>query len=158
MDLYFLRHGVAVSRDEWEGPDSERPLTEEGKEGVARVAAFLAKRGAALDVIISSPYVRAKETADMVGRRLDLVEKVVCDDRLTPGFDRIKLIRLLKNYPQAGGVMLVGHEPDFTSVLEQVVGARAVLKKGGMAYVQTADASLRKATLGWLVQPALLEA
>jgi phosphohistidine phosphatase len=158
MELYFLRHGIAVPRGEWEGPDSERPLTEEGKEGVERVAAFLAKRGLALDVIVCSPYIRAKETADLVAKHLDLTDRVVYDDRLTPGFDRIKLARLLKNYPDAGGIMLVGHEPDLTSALEQTVGARAVLKKGGIAYVQTADTSLSKATLGWLVQPALLEA
>jgi phosphohistidine phosphatase len=153
VELYFLRHGAAVSRADWEGADSERPLTEQGREEVARVSGFLARLAPALEAIVTSPYLRASQTAEIVGQHLNLQDKVVPDDRVGPGFDVGGLAKLLKKFPEAKALLLVGHEPDFTTTIGELTGGRIVLKKGGMAYVDTADASLKKATLVWLVQP-----
>lgn len=155
MELYFLRHGAAEPWAGWEGDDSQRPLTEQGREEVARMAGLLARSAPALDAIATSPYLRSSETAEIVAQHLDLQDKVVTDDRLAPGFDAGRLGKLLKKFPEAKALLLVGHEPDFTTTIGELTGGRIVLKKGGMGYVQTADASLKRAVLVWLVQPSV---
>ena len=156
MELYFLRHGIAAQRSNWDGDDSDRPLTEQGRQETARVAGFIAKLGPALDAIVTSPYTRARQTAEIVAQHLNMQNGIVIEPRLAPGFDGEDLAKVLKAFPEARALMFVGHEPDFTETVYGLVGGRIVLKKGGMAYVQLADASLKKATLVWLVQPALL--
>ena len=122
----------------------------------ARVASAIAKLGLALDAIITSPYARAFQTADIVAQHLNTQDKLVKEDRLAPGFDIQRLAKLLKAYPGAGALMLVGHEPDFSEVVNELVGGRIAFKKGGMAHVRLADPSLKRAELVCLVQPALL--
>jgi len=155
MELYFLRHGAAAARADWEGDDSQRPLTDQGREDMTRMAGLLARMAPALDAIVTSPYVRSSETAEIVAQHLDMQDKVVIDDRLEPGFDAGRLGKLLKKFPEAKALLLVGHEPDFTTTIGELTGGRIVLKKGGMGYVETADASLKKAVLVWLVQPGV---
>ena len=101
MDLYFLRHGAAVNRGEWEGEDSQRPLTEQGRQDVARMAGFFGRSASPPDIIVTSPYPRAKETAEIFGQHLGLQDKVVADERLEPGFDATRLGKLLKLFPEA---------------------------------------------------------
>lgn len=156
MELYFLRHAKAVSSAGWDRDDSERPLTEQGREQAARIAGFIARLGLPIDAIVSSPYERAYGTADITARHLNMQDKLVSDERLAPGFDVDELEDILQDHPDAGALMFVGHEPDFSSTVGRLVGGRIVMKKGGIAYVESADASLTKATLVWLVQPALL--
>jgi phosphohistidine phosphatase len=156
MELYFLRHAKAVSRAEWERADSERPLTAEGRADTARVAAFVAKLGRPLDAIVTSPYSRARETAEIVAQHLNLGEKLAQDELVTPGFDAGALAKIVKSYPDACCLMIVGHEPDFTQTVGELTGGRIALKKGGMAYVETPGRSLKNAELVWLVQPAVL--
>jgi phosphohistidine phosphatase len=156
VELYFLRHTKAVSRNDWDRDDSERPLTEQGREEAARIAGFIARLGLAIDAIVSSPYNRACETADIMAQHLNSEDKLVSDERVAPGFDLEELGDVLEDYPDARALMFVGHEPDFSNVVAQLVGGRVVFKKGGIAYVECADASLKKATLVWLVQPSVL--
>jgi len=152
MDLYFLRHGIAGQRAEWEGDDSERPLSALGREEMVRVAAAIAKLGLSLDAIVTSPYARALQTAEIIAQHLNMQDKLVKEERLAPGFGMDRLARLLKAYPNANALMLVGHEPDFSQAVNGLTGGTIVLKKGGMAYVRVA----KKAKLVWLVSPALL--
>lgn len=156
MDLYLLRHGQAGNRLDWDGPDSERPLTESGRDGMARIASAIAKLGLHVDAIVTSPYARSRQTADILAEHLHLRDRVVRDERLAPGFDAQALADLLEEMPDHKGLVLVGHEPDLTSIVEGLTGARAVLKKGGMAYVRSKDPGLRKAELYWLLQPTVL--
>lgn len=156
MDFFFLRHAKAVSRTSWDRADSERPLTERGRREASGVAAFIAGLGLSLDSIVTSPYVRAFETADIVARHLKLRDRLITDDRVAPGFDREQLKGILHDYPDVGAIMFVGHEPDFSMVVEELVGGRVTMKKGGLAYVESAQPSLDKATLVWLVQPSVL--
>ncbi len=158
MEFYFLRHGAAISRGDWEGEDSLRPLTEEGREQVARMAGILARMIPPIDAVVTSPYLRASETAEIVARHLNLDDKVVSDERVAPGFDAGRLAKLVKHSPGANALLLVGHEPDFSSTLRELTGARVVLKKGGLAVVESADDTLKKATLVWLLQPGIVGA
>ena len=155
MELYFLRHGAAAPRGEWEGEDALRPLTEQGRDDVAGVAAFLARTAPMLDAIVTSPYVRAAETADIVAQHLNLQDKVVSDAKIAPGFDAGRLAKLVKQFPKAKALLLVGHEPDFSTTVRELTGGRVVLKKGALAYVETVDESPKKGVLVWLVQPGV---
>jgi phosphohistidine phosphatase len=156
MELYFLRHGAAAQRGEWEGDDALRPLTDAGREDVARMAGLLARLAPPIHAVVTSPYLRASETAEIVAQHLDLQDKVVQDERLEPGFDAGRLAKVIKKFSEANALVLVGHEPDFSTTIGELTGGRVVMKKGGMACVETADASLKKAVLVWLVQPGVI--
>ena len=158
MELYFVRHAAAAPRGDWEGDDSQRPLTDGGRQDMARMAGLLARLAPAVDAIVTSPYLRASETADIVSQHLDLQDKVVVDERLEPGFDAGRLGKVVKGFPEAKALVLVGHEPDFSSTIGELTGGRVVMKKGGIACVETADASLKRAVLAWLVQPGVIGA
>jgi phosphohistidine phosphatase len=157
VKLYFLRHGLAGERSEWKGDDAKRPLTDEGKEKTERAATAITHWGLALDLIISSPYDRAFQTAEIVARKLEMPDKLIKDDRLTPGFDVSHLSKLVAAYPTATGLLFVGHEPDFSQVISQLIGGgRILFKKGGFACVDLPDPKSLKGELLWLVTPKLM--
>jgi len=141
MDLYFLRHGEA-DWPNWKKSDDERPLTKHGKKEMHEVAKFLKRVKARPDLIITSPFPRASQTAEIAAEHL----KVKCheDKLIAPGFGRQELERVLKKYP-AESLMVVGHEPDFTHTISQLTGASLKLSKAGVALVAL-DRSWRNGT------------
>jgi len=156
MKLYFLRHGLAGDRETWAGGDFERPLTDAGKERMAREAATIAKLNLNLDVILTSPLVRAYQTAEIVARLLGMTDKLVKDERLGPGFSPDQLAGILQAYPEAKALMLVGHEPDFSQLIGKLIGGgRIMCKKGSLACVELNDKSLQ-GELAWLIPPSVL--
>lgn len=157
MELYFLRHGLAGSRRRWAGLDSERPLTDDGKALMEREAATLEALGLSLDVIVTSPLARASQTAEIVARKVGLLDRLVTDERLVPGFGVRELREILGDHPDAVAVMLVGHEPDFSLTVGDLIGGGTVaFKKGGLGRVHASDASLGDAELVWLLPPSVL--
>jgi phosphohistidine phosphatase len=156
MKLYFLRHGLA-DRSAWNGSDFERPLTPYGKERMAREADSIAKLNLGLDAIISSPLVRAHQTAEIVAERLDLLEALIVDERLSPGFGIGDVAEILEEHPEAENLMFVGHEPDFSYTIERLVGGGSIeCKKGSLARVDLVDAGPLSGVLVWLVPPKIL--
>jgi phosphohistidine phosphatase len=159
MRLYFLRHGAAVESEEWTGDDADRPLTADGRKALERETKMLARLDLEPEHIISSPLVRAKETADIVGERLDLRDRIVHDDRLADSFDSERLRDVLREYADAQCLMLVGHEPYFSRVIGDLTGGTRVdLKKGGLARVDLVDTSALSGDLVWLIPPKVLQA
>ncbi|HKU67300.1 MAG TPA: phosphohistidine phosphatase SixA [Candidatus Baltobacteraceae bacterium] len=157
MKLYFLRHGVAADTDGWKGSDAERPLTDEGRKSMEREAKALANLNLAPDVILTSPLVRAKQTAEIVAGRLHRDDRVIEDVHLAEAFDVNVLGQLLRKHGDAQAVMLVGHEPDFSRTIGELTGgARVDLKKGGLARVDLSDASSTSGELVWLIPPKVL--
>jgi phosphohistidine phosphatase len=157
MILYFLRHGLAGDRDAWAGDDFGRPLTDEGKERMAREAATIAKLDLNLDFILTSPLVRAYQTAEIVTQHLNLTDKLVKDERLAPGFGSNQLAEILKLHPEAQVLMLVGHEPDFSQVIGDLIGGGSVeCKKGSLARVDLPNPLSRQGDLVWLIPPKVL--
>ncbi len=157
MEIYFLRHGLAGSRAEWDGPDSERPLTDQGKRRMRREAATLANLGLCPQVILTSPLVRAEQTAEIVAEALKMAGRTVRDERLSPGFQVDDLRGILADTADVGSLLLVGHEPDLSEAVSVLVGGcRLVLKKGALARVDAGDRSLADAELVWLLPPSLL--
>ena len=156
MRLYFLRHGLA-DREEWSGPDFERPLTKRGKVFMERSADTLADLDLDLDLILTSPLARALQTAEIVANRLDMVDQLVQVEQLAPGFGLDELAHLLHTHSDAEAIMLVGHEPDFGEVIGALIGGGQVIcKKGMLARVDVPSADWLEGELVWLIPPKLL--
>ena len=150
MELYFLRHGEA-DWPGWTKSDDERPLTDFGKKEVRQVARFLNRLKTRPDLIVSSPLPRALQTAEAAAEQLKT--KLRQDEALEPGFGITELRNVLKRH-HSKALMLVGHEPDFSSVISALTGASLKLSKAGVALVDF-DAETEKGRLLWLFPPKL---
>ena len=87
MDLYFLRHGDALGKEEWKGDDNARVLSEEGAARMLREARTMAELSLGIALILSSPLLRALKTAQIVAESLGLQDSLLTDKRLSPGFE-----------------------------------------------------------------------
>ncbi len=157
LELYLLRHAHAGNASEWTRDDALRPLSPKGRAQAEGLGRHLAKLRFQPDSIVSSPKLRAVETAQLLADALGL--SVTTDDRLAGGVD----LRSIASLVAAGTgrrVMLVGHDPDFSDLCADLVGAPAIpMKKGALARI---DISRRlepgTGTLRWLVPPDLVVA
>jgi len=152
MELYFLRHGQSVPRSEWNDADESRPLTESGVSAMAHAAWTLARLGVTPDVLVSSPLERAQRTAEIVAAALGLEGRLSTEPCLGRGFGMKQLRRLLRQHSRAGSIMLVGHNPEFTTIIHKLTGGHMALSKGGIARVHLAARKSRSAELVWLLQ------
>jgi phosphohistidine phosphatase len=157
MMCYFLRHGPAGDRETWQGPDAERPLTPDGRKRIAREARTIADLKLGVERIVTSPLVRAQQTAEIVAGELDLKDALVVDPRIDLGFSIERLASVLHDYQDTHAIMLVGHDPSMTGVIAEVIGgARIDFKKGGLAGVEIDRTSPPHGRLAWLASPKLL--
>ena len=158
MNLYFLRHGIAVEPDEWEGRDEDRPLTKEGIAKMKDEARAIAELSLSVDAILSSPMLRACTTATLVARKLKC-EQPLLDDRLAEGFSLERLREMVAEHPKADGLMFVGHEPALSDVVGRLVGSAGIeMKKGALAAVAVDDAGCARGYLIGLLPPKVLAA
>jgi phosphohistidine phosphatase len=148
MQLYFLRHGEA-DWPGWTKPDDERPLTDFGRKEVRQVAKFLNRLKVKADLIVTSPFPRALQTAEVAAEQLKT--KLRQDEALEPGFGISELRTLLKRHGSKV-LMLVGHEPDFSSVISALTDASLKLSKAGVVLVDI-DPETEKGRLLWLFPP-----
>lgn len=146
MQLYFLRHGEARPPG-WKGPDDQRPLTKAGRKEVHEVSEFLLRLKAKVDVILTSPLPRATQTADIAAEHFKVRARE--EKLLSPGFRHEDFKRILRKYPDQV-LMLVGHEPDFSEVIEAISGGDVKVSKAGVALV---DLHGSKGRLLWLFPP-----
>ena len=135
-ELYILRHGIAVTRGSAGfSDDSKRPLTPEGKQKMRAIGEGLVKMGIDLDWIVTSPLVRAVETAEIVAESLGPNIPMDFCDALSPGGSAEALISFLAKHRNRKRVLLVGHEPDLSEMAARLVGAgrhaNFAFKKGG---------------------------
>jgi phosphohistidine phosphatase len=153
MELYFLRHGIAEDNAP-DGTDFGRRLTPEGIAKLENSRAGLKRLELRLDALLTSPLVRAYQTAEIVGRLLDIGHVVA--EELAPGCDVERLLGLLASLPNAQRVMVVGHEPDFSELIGVLTGgSRVVVKKGGLARIDL-PAGAHHGELVWLLPPRAL--
>jgi len=137
--IYLLRHGDAEDGD---GDDAARRLTAKGQRQAKAAGRALASRGTEIDACLASPKVRAAETARLACESLGIEPEVAAELR-GGSFDAVALTA------GRGDVLLVGHEPDFSAEVARLTGARAKMRKGGLAIVDdsTLIALLRPADL-----------
>ena len=158
MNLFFLRHGIAGDRADWKGDDSLRPLTSKGRSQLVLTAKVMASLGIEFDAVLTSPLVRARETAEIVAARLGATHRLREEPRLEPGFDVTRLSDVLAGRGRDRTLLLVGHEPDFSQMIGHLTGGgRLVMKKGGLARVDLEDPASLRGTLVWLLPPKVLE-
>lgn len=162
MDLYFIRHAEASAVGE-DGvtSDADRPLTERGHVQAHALAAGLRCHGIHLTTLLTSPLLRAKQTAeDILKSWPPPVTLEVCEE-LAPGGKAKKLARVLKSL-QGDGVALVGHMPDLADQVAWFIGGKKAqidLAKAGAAHVVCADKPGKaSATLVWLITPEWMSA
>ena len=154
MIVYFLRHGLAGDRIEWTGNDALRPLTEKGISQMEQAADMFSVLIPDLDAIITSPLVRARQTAQIVAEKLKMEESLVEDSRLSPGFNYEDLSQILREQAEAAAIILVGHEPDFSQTISDLIGGgRIICKKGGLARVDLTSSDPPQGELVWLIPP-----
>jgi phosphohistidine phosphatase len=128
--IWLLRHGEAADGT----PDAERPLTEKGEEQARAAGAALAALGVEFDACLTSPKVRATDTARLACEQLDGLE-VQVEPKLAGGpFDAESLVAGLGE-----DVLLIGHDPDFSMAIHKMTGAQVRLKKGGLAAVHKGE-------------------
>lgn len=153
--IHLLRHAHAGDAFAWDGDDDLRPLTKKGRGQGERLGAFLDAHGVRPDVIISSPLVRAQQTADIVATTLGMTVRT--DQRLGGGFGKSELWALLDELG-AREPMLVGHDPDFSSLLAYLIDAAGVsMKKGALATIDlNSSLSDGDGELRWLLPPEIL--
>lgn len=161
MQLYVVRHGIAVDRQDPKCPsDPERYLTEEGVEKTRQVAKGMAALGITGDLFLTSPYVRATQTAEIFASALDYAkQKIRRTDLLLPGAEPSLLFRELARDKQASSVFLFGHAPQLDDVIAAALGSKkhvTALKKAGVALVELKRVSPPIAVLVWLAIPKLL--
>ena len=156
--LYFLRHGLA-DRAAWSGDDDDlRPLTPEGERRLAISARTLDRLNLGVDLILTSPLTRARQTAEIAAAGIGAAGNVRIDEGLSHGFGIDDVTRLLRTHEDRERLMLVGHEPSFSQVIGRLCDRAAVVcKKGSLARVDLYDlAEPPRGQLVWLLQPKVL--
>jgi phosphohistidine phosphatase len=163
MDCVLLRHGIAVERDEWEGPDADRPLTERGAKRVAQVVAGLNRLDVQPTHVLSSPLIRAIETAKIAHRALRVRSAVQIVDALLPDAPPDRLLSLLHGLPPDSCVLCVGHEPHLGMVASVMLAGRSStafsFKKAGACLIELPiQAKPGHGVLRWWLPPSQLRA
>ncbi len=158
MELYFLRHGLAGRHgDPKYKDDSLRPLTAQGREKMRRGARGMQALGLKFDALLSSPYLRARQTAEIVAQTYKIKKLHLTDNLLPPA----SIGKLLKEAhaicPKSGSILLVGHEPHLTEMISAVLKCSKALaidfKKGGLCSLTVTPSG---AVFNWLLTPAQL--
>jgi phosphohistidine phosphatase len=162
MDLYIIRHGIAVEAG---APgfehDSQRPLTEKGREKMQSIATGLRALGVDFDQILSSPYLRAWETAKILADVFKIKDKLAFSEYLVPmDFVEQLIDEIIEKYP-VGSLAVVGHEPTLSALISTLLAGNPDLminmKKGGVCCLKLdLQGRERRAMLEWLLNPAQL--
>ncbi len=155
--LYLLRHADAGDPLAWDGPDDQRPLSDKGRRQADRLGRFLATIGFRPNAILTSPKTRAARTAEIVAGHLELAVSV--DPRLGEGLGLAELERVLRDAGDPERPVVVGHDPDFSDLVEALCGTAAVpMRKGALARIDVGrPLEPSGGTLRWLVPPDLLK-
>lgn len=155
MILYFLRHGRA--EQDTDGPDAERHLTKKGIRELTGAGPLWRRLKLRPSVTLTSPLVRARQTAELAHASLALKVEPLADDRLRPGATWESLAQAIADHHDAARLMFVGHNPDFEEVVALLSGAGSVrLRPGGVACLEFPGVpEPGHGEIAWLLDPDL---
>jgi len=159
MNIYILRHGLAGDRASKKYPDdADRPLTSEGEDKLWKVTKAMKNLGLKFDVILSSPYVRTRQTAEIVAEAFEAKKKLELTETLEPDGNQGELIKLLNHRNGLDSPLLVGHEPYLSALISILISgdrhSSVTMKKGGLCKLSADSLKYgRCASLGWLFTP-----
>jgi len=163
MDVYFLRHGLAGQHgDPKYKDDSLRPLTPEGREKMKRGSLGMQSLGLTFDAILSSPYLRARQTAEIVAETYNIKNKKIhLTENLLPPASVEELLREAHDrFPESQRILLVGHEPHLSEMVSSLLKSKPLaidFKKGGLCCLSIEPSSKNaNGVLNWLLTPTQL--
>ena len=158
-EWYLVRHAIAEERgDKWPD-DTKRPLTKQGIERFAQAVKGLRAIDLMLDEILTSPLVRARQTADILAAGLKRAPPVKTLDALSPGHSPSAVVAAVGKAARRPRVALVGHEPDLGALAAHLIGAGTPLpfRKGGVCRIDLIEESVTPEwTLVWFMPPRIL--
>jgi phosphohistidine phosphatase len=159
LELYLVRHGVAADRGDEYPDDSKRPLTGQGIGRMRKEARALEALGVSFDLILTSPLVRTRQTADLLAQNMGPVPPVQATDALAPAGTTAAVLKELGQHMRLARIALVGHEPNIGELAARLIGARTPLpfKKGAVCRIDF-EVFPPKGTgqLAWFVTPKML--
>lgn len=160
INLYLIRHGIAADRTQYTH-DEERPLTKEGINKTRRIAKRLGELGLNFDLILTSPLIRAYQTAEIL-QESGLSHQVEVSPHLAPDGTLSDWLNWLKTWSGGTELAIVGHEPNLSEWAETLIGGQTlhslILKKAGMIGLNLpeGDSPIGKSQLFWLTAPKYL--
>jgi len=158
MQLWLVRHAVAIEQGEFDGPDAQRPLTPKGRRRFREFCDWLAGQTSMPQTILSSPLVRAMQTSAILAKSSGKKKAdVTSTDLLSPGIDVQQLVDFARSRKATDCLALVGHEPDMSRILVELVGGGDFrFGKGFVAAVEFDSApAVGAGRLCWFVGPKL---
>jgi len=159
LELYLIRHGVAAERGEEYPDDSKRPLTNDGITRLRKEAKGLDALDVSFDVILSSPLVRARQTADVFAEVMKGKPSVQPVDALTPAGSPAAVIHELGRHMRKERIALVGHEPNMGELAAHLIGSKVALpfKKGAICRIDFSVFPPKgKGQIVWFLPPRVL--
>jgi phosphohistidine phosphatase len=157
--LYLIRHGVAAERGEAWPDDAKRPLTERGMSRLRKGARGLARLGVSLDIVLTSPLVRTRQTAEIVAAAFDPRPSLVNVDGLAPDGSYQAVLADLEKQSKRAHIALVGHEPGIGELAARLIGTRhpVEFKKGAICRIDVeALPPAGPGSLRWFLTPKIL--
>ncbi len=158
MEIYLLRHGIAADAKPGQ-PDAERALTDEGREKLRRVLKRAREAGVTLDAVLSSPYVRAMETARIAKDTLGYEGEIERVNELVPERSPYDAWEVIRAHKADDAILLAGHEPLMSSLAAFLLGCPALevdFKKGALLRLDSERFGAQPhCLLKWMLTPAL---
>lgn len=163
LEFYLVRHAVAALRGPDFPDDADRPLTDEGRERFRRAVTGLRAVDVQLDLVLSSPYARARETGELLVAGLRPRPKLILVEALAPGRKPAELFAAIAKHTTSGRgasrLALVGHEPDLGELAARLLGAKGTIefKKGAVCRIDVDRAMpAGPGSLRWFLTPRVL--
>jgi phosphohistidine phosphatase len=160
-EIYLIRHGEAEKRGEAWPDDAKRPLTQDGMSKLRKSARALERLGVVLDVIVTSPLVRTKQTAEIIAGGLDPHPHIAPAESLAPGGTVTAVLSDLEKHGKRGRIALVGHEPGLGELAARLIGSRHPIpfKKGAVCRIDVEGVPpAGPGDLRWFLTPKILRA
>jgi phosphohistidine phosphatase len=159
VEIYLVRHAIAADRgSEWPN-DEKRPLTERGVHRFKEEVAGLRSLDVSIDEVISSPLVRAKQTADLLAAGMEKKPVVRILKALEPGHSPASVMSQVARLARRSRIAIVGHEPDLGELAAHIIGASRPLpfRKGSICRIDLESLTSKRAgSLIWFVTPKIL--
>lgn len=159
LELYLIRHGLAAERGPEYPDDGERPLTARGVTSLREEARGLVSLGVTFDLIIASPLVRTRQTAEVLAGALPDSPRIVTSDALAPAGTTAAVLEEIARHRREARLALVGHEPHIGELAGALLGARTAIpfKKGAICRIDVEGRPPQRAgELRWFLPPRVL--
>jgi phosphohistidine phosphatase len=161
VEMYLIRHAIAEERGDAWPDDTQRPLSDEGMARMRRAAKGLAALGARFDLVLASPLVRTRQTAEIVCAAFDKRPSLAMAESLAPDGDYADVISDLRKHAHRSRLALVGHEPNIGELAGRLIGSKRPLefKKGAVCRIDVDRLPPESpGVLRWFLTPGILRA